>query len=101
LQTNPNLSPGDRKELEDLHETVDKEIYDRAMAESRERGERENEEEKLETIVEENEGDIKGEEETKKGTKRSLGSPFQDDFAESKENIYDDDDKKTKKPRNE
>jgi len=99
LKTNSNLSSEDRKNLEDLYETMDKEIYDRATAESRAAAE---EKERLETIFEESEGESDTKKESfKKGTKRSLGSTFQDDFVEKKEDLYDDDqDKKSKKPRN-
>jgi hypothetical protein len=79
---------------------MDKEIYDRAMAESRAAAE---EKERLETIFEESEEESDTKKEScKKGTKRSLGSTFQDDFVEKKEDLYDDDDqgKKSKKPRN-
>lgn len=97
LKTNPNLSSEDRKNLEDLYETMDKEIYDRAMAENRAAAE---ERERLDSIAEEGESVTK-QESSKKGTKRSLGSTFQDDFVEDKEDLYDDDeDKKSKKPRN-
>jgi hypothetical protein len=99
LKTNPNLSSEDKRNLEDLYETMDKEIYDRAMAESRAAAE---EKYRLGTIIEESEGEGSTKEESsKRGTKRSLGSTFQDDFVEKKEDLYDDDeDKKSKKPRN-
>jgi hypothetical protein len=99
LKTNSNLSSEDKRNLEDLYETMDKEIYDRAMTENRAAAE---EKERLGTITEESEGEGSTKEESsKKGTKRSLGSTFQDDFVENKEDLYsDDEDKKSKKPRN-
>lgn len=99
LKTNSNLSSEDKRNLEDLYETMDKEIYDRAMTENRAAAE---EKERLGIITEESEGEGSTKEESsKKGTKRSLGSTFQDDFVENKEDLYsDDEDKKSKKPRN-
>jgi hypothetical protein len=89
IRTNTNLSDEDRKSLQDLYDAVDKEIYDRAMAENRAIAETQ---ERLETILEENE-----EEYNKRGTKRSLGSTFQDDFVEKKDDVYGDDSDTSKK----
>jgi hypothetical protein len=99
LKTNSNLSSEDKKNLEDLYETMDKEIYERVRAENRAAAE---EKDILDTIAEESEGEsARKQESSNKGIKRSLGSTFQDDFVENQEDLYDDDkDKKPKKPRN-